>query len=256
MSVRVIAMTTGWLTGAAGGFLEGADGQITVPIPSYLIRHPRGDLVFDTGMHADLQRSTERLGPIAEFFTVRYHPNEELPARLRELGVDPDRLELAVVSHLHFDHVGGLAHLPNARMLLQRREWEAGRDADLAAANTYVTADYDTGHDVVQVDGEHDVFGDGSVTCIPTYGHTPGHQSLQVHTPGGPVVLTADACYLRRTLEELRLSPYAYDREASLEALHRLRALRDAGARLYYGHEPADWPNGDGEPREITPGAA
>ncbi|MFP6748178.1 MAG: MBL fold metallo-hydrolase [Alphaproteobacteria bacterium] len=107
--------------------------------------------------------------------------------------------------HLHFDHAGGNHQVKNAQLVIQHREWHAGHDADLMAANGYVAADYDHGHDLKLVEGEHDLFGDGSVVCVPTNGHTPGHQSLQVRLAGGDVLLTGDACYLRQTLENLHL---------------------------------------------------
>ena len=132
--------------------------------------------------------------------------------------------------------------LPGMPERPQRREWEAAHEPDLIAAVGYKPVDYDLGHDLLQVDGEHDVFGDGTLTCIPTYGHTPGHQSLRVALPEGEVILTGDACYLRETLEELRLPPAAvHDRAAMLESLKRLRALQSRGARIFYGHDPEFW---------------
>src|SRR5262249_57844360 len=120
------------------------------------------------------------------------------------------------------------------QIVVQRREWDAGHDADAVRANYYDPRDYDTGHAILVVDGEHDLFGDGRVVCIPTHGHTPGHQSLRVRLDGGDVVLAADACYLRRTLDDERLPPHPYDRDGMIASLRRLRALHDAGARLIF----------------------
>ncbi|TMA34784.1 MAG: MBL fold metallo-hydrolase, partial [Deltaproteobacteria bacterium] len=106
-------------------------------------------------------------------------------------------------------------------------------------------------HEVLAVDGEHDLFGDGSVVCLPTYGHTPGHQSLRVRLAGGDAVLTADACYLRRTLEELHLPAIVHDPAAMLAALHRLRELQQAGARIFYGHDPEFWATVPQAPGEV-----
>jgi glyoxylase-like metal-dependent hydrolase (beta-lactamase superfamily II) len=253
--VRLLALTCGWLRSDLGLFVAGARGPIRVPVPAFLIDHPHGAAVFDAGLHPDLQRDPAgRLGPLAEWFGVEFAPGEELAARLAAVGFDPARIRWLVVSHLHFDHVGGCGQLPNARLVVQRREWEAGRDAELARASFYDPRDYDLGHAVLAVAGEHDLFGDGRVHCLPTPGHTPGHQSLRVRLDGGEVVLTADACYLRRTLEEGALPPVAHDREAMRASLARLRALRDAGARLVFGHDPELWAALPQAPAEVGSG--
>jgi len=240
--MRVLALACGWLTGDAGLFLAGEAGRMRLPVPSWLIEHPRGRVLFDSGMHPELQRDPRaRLGPVADVFEFSYGPGEDVASRLRALEIDPASIRLLVTSHLHFDHVGGNASLPNARVVVQRREWEAGRDPDLVRRNYYDPRDYDLGHDLLLLDGEHDLFGDGSVVCVPTYGHTPGHQSLRLRTGSGELVLTADACYLRRTLERLQLPGTVFDREAMLASLQRLRALESAGARLLFGHDAEQW---------------
>jgi len=254
--VRLFAMTCGWIEAEYRAFLEDEPGRLRVPVPCYLIDHPRGKVVFDSGLHVDIQTdAAARLGVLARFFDVTFHPGEDIAARLAALDVDATKIRHLVTSHLHFDHAGGNAALPNARIVIQHREWEAGRDADRITASGYNPADYDTGQEVLTIDGEHDLLGDGSVTCLPTYGHTPGHQSLRVRLPDGDVVLTSDACYLRRTLEELRLSPVVYNRDAMLASLRRLRTLRDAGARLFYGHDPEFWATVPQAPAEVRAAA-
>ena len=240
--MKLHPLTCGWLTGPRGGFLEGEAGALRVPVLAWLVEHPKGTLLFDAGMHPDVaQDPAARLGRLADVFQSEFTSEETVGARLRELGVDPGRVDLLVNSHLHFDHAGGNAEIPDARLVVQRREWEAGADPDLARSNGFASHDYDLGHELELVDGEHDVFGDGSVVCIPTHGHTPGHQSLRVRLEAGEVVLTSDACYLRQTLDELHLPGVIHDREAMLESLRRFRALRDSGARLLFGHDPEQW---------------
>lgn len=252
-TVRLRAMTCGWLTGAMAGFLAGESGHLRVPVPSFLIDHPRGLVLFDSGLHPDAGTDPEaRLGAAAGFFTVELGREDDVAGRLATLDVDAGRVAFLVNSHLHFDHTGGNVRVPNARLVVQRREWEAGHDADGIAKNFYDPRDYDTGHDVFLVEGEHDLFGDGRVVCLPTHGHTPGHQSLRVRLDTGDVILAADACYLRRTLEALHLPSIVYDRDAMLASLHRLRVLRDAGARIVYGHDPEDWAGVPQAPRAFT----
>ncbi|NNL66272.1 MAG: N-acyl homoserine lactonase family protein [Myxococcales bacterium] len=237
--MKLRPLPCGWLTGPRAGFFEGEDGRLRVPVWAWAIEHPKGTVVFDAGMHPDVATDPEaRLGRLAKVFDAEYSAAETVGARLEQAGLDPTRVDWLVNSHLHFDHAGGNAEIPNARLVVQEAEWRAGADPDLAARNGFDPRDYDLGHDVLCVRGEHDLFGDGLVTCIPTHGHTPGHQSLRVRLAEGEYVLTSDACYLRRTLEELHLPGVVHDREAMLDSLHRLRALEAAGAKLLFGHDP------------------
>jgi glyoxylase-like metal-dependent hydrolase (beta-lactamase superfamily II) len=243
MVLKVYALTCGWLEGDFGRLMEGGEGRIRLPIPAYLIEHPKGTALFDAGMHPDCRHDPAgRLGSrLAGLFAFDYRPGEEIAARLAALGRDPEKIDLLINSHFHFDHCGGNAQVPNATLLVQRREWDAGTNADMAARCGFDPRDFDLGHKLRLLDGEHDVFGDRSVVCLPTHGHTPGHQSLRLRLPGGDVVLAADSCYFCRTLRERRLPRFVYDREQMLASLDRLAALEAAGTRIFFGHDCEFW---------------
>ena len=241
MAVRIHPMLCGVLETDASGILAKQPGRLRLPIPSYLIVHPKGIAVFDTGLHRELQKNSDRLGSLSKVFEVFFRPGEELGARLRANGVDPARVNYLINSHLHFDHVGGNADLPNAKLVVQRLEWEAGGNPELVRKNGYNRKDFDLGHQLQLVDGEHDLFGDDSVTCIPTHGHTAGHQSLRVRLDSSEVVLTADSCYMRKALEEMILPPFAHDYDAMREVIQRFRAMERGGTRLIFGHDAAQW---------------
>ncbi|MFP6688402.1 MAG: MBL fold metallo-hydrolase [Alphaproteobacteria bacterium] len=129
---------------------------------------------------------------------------------------------------------------------------EAGHVTELIEANIFNPEDYNHGHQVRQVDGEFDLFGDDTVVTVPTHGHTPGHQSLKVKLASGDILLAADACYFRKILEDLHLPNIVYDREKMLESLKSLRRLQSAGARIYYGHDPEFWQDVPQAPLELT----
>ncbi|MBX9605688.1 MAG: N-acyl homoserine lactonase family protein [Gammaproteobacteria bacterium] len=242
MTVKLYAMTCGYLDMPMELLIEGGTGTLRIPIPAYIIEHKKGVALFDSGMSLLVQKDKNKaLGPLEPYFAVHFEPGEEVSARLAAIGRDASKVDFLINSHLHFDHAGGNALVPNARVIVQKKEWEAGHVPELIQANYYDPRDYDHGHQVLQVDGEYDVFGDGSLRCIPTHGHTPGHQSLHLHTESGEVVLCGDACYLRRTLDEMRLPGIVSDKESMMKSLQKLKDLQSRGAKIMYGHDPEFW---------------
>jgi N-acyl homoserine lactone hydrolase len=245
MTVKLFAMTCGRLTGPLGHLMEGAgEGNVDLPIPSFLIEHPKGRALYDTGMHPQLRTDPgARLGErVLKLFGFNgFGAQDDVKSKLEAIDRDPAKIDFVINSHLHFDHVGGNGLIPNATVVVQKREWEAAHDAETAAKVGFNKDDISYGHPVKQVEGEHDLFGDGSVVTIPTYGHTPGHQSLKVRTEKGEIVLTGDACYFCRTLRERRLPRFVYDRGAMLGSLDRLEALEKGSAKLIFGHDLEFW---------------
>lgn len=221
--------------------ITGEEGTITLPIAGWMIEHPGGLVLFDNGMHPGLQHDTTRLGRTAEMFKPDYHPGEEISARLIEREVRPADIDLMILSHLHFDHAGGTGELPDARLVVQRDEWQAGHDQKLIDHGVYDPTDYDHGHEVQQIDGRHDVFGDGKLICLPTPGHTAGHQALRVELESGPVVLTGDCVYFERMLDDMLVPRFGFDTDLQRKSMEDLARLRDGGCRMIYGHDEAQF---------------
>ncbi len=172
--IRLFAMTCGWLRADLKMMLAGTEGTIRFPVPAYLIEHPKGRVLFDTGLHPQSQHDAHgRIGELANFFHVEFRPGEDIKSRLEQLEVDADRIDYVINSHLHFDHTGGNELVPNARIVIQEQEWEAGHLPELIEANGFNPNDYEHGHLVKQITGEFDLFGDGTVVTVPTFGHTP-----------------------------------------------------------------------------------
>jgi N-acyl homoserine lactone hydrolase len=127
MTVKLYAFACGTVIGEFAHLMEGGEGDITLPIPVFLIEHLKGRALFDTGLHPDCQNDpAARLGTrLAGLFRIGFQPGEEVSARLEAIDRDPGKIDLVINSHFHFDHVGGNALIPNATMLVQRREWDA-----------------------------------------------------------------------------------------------------------------------------------
>ena len=240
MTITIEPLSCGTLTAGRSMFEQGAtDDEIEIPVPAWLIRHPEGLVLFDCGMHADLTGAGPLRDMVSLFFGLGVDDDALVANQLAARDVDAASIDIVVLSHLHFDHTGGLAQIPDARVVIQQAEWDAGLDDDLSAANSFRREDYDLGHDLVTIDGEHDLFGDGSVTCLPTPGHTPGHQSLRVRVDSGEIVLCADCAYFSATLDGGALPPIGHDPAQQAASISRLRSLADAGATLVPGHDTA-----------------
>lgn len=230
----IAGLDCGWMrTQARTLSSDGGTNEISIPIPAWLIVHPAGVALFDVGLHPDLATGTSSLGPLAKIFEVDLEADGTIGPRLGQQGIDPAGPITVVLSHCHFDHVGGLVELPNARLMVQRDEWRAANDG----GPVYDTALIDLGHDVEELDGPGDVFGDGTVTCLPTPGHTCGHQSLRVMTATGPVILAGDACYFSHTLDDEVLPPFAHDLDQQRESLAMLQHERASGTTIVPGHD-------------------
>jgi glyoxylase-like metal-dependent hydrolase (beta-lactamase superfamily II) len=190
-------------------------------------------ILVDTGLNPDAAADAARHYEGAE--SIGFFALEQATPVVGQ--VDLDSLTKVVLTHLHFDHAGGSALLPSSLpVFIQRREWEAGADPEAVARNFFLPRDYEGLADqVVFVDGDHDLLGDGSVELLSTPGHTPGHQSVRV---GDGLVIGGDVTHFAAGLDDHRLPIFGDDRDVQLASAERLRALRDAGAEVRPGHDP------------------
>jgi glyoxylase-like metal-dependent hydrolase (beta-lactamase superfamily II) len=234
-AARVKMLDGGGFTSPAGFWREGEDmeRQVRFPVPVYLIEVGEERILVDTGLNPDAAADAASHYQGADsigFFQLE----QEVPL---ESQVDLASLTGVVITHLHFDHAGGLTLLSDSLPIyIQRREWEATRNPEAVARNFFLPRDYQGIEDqVVLVDGDHDLLGDGSIELLFTPGHTPGHQSVRV---GERLVIGADVTHFAAGLDDHRLPIFGDDLDVQLASAERLRALRDAGADVRPGHDP------------------
>jgi len=228
-------LNVGWMTAPAGLWRrdeEEPERPVRLPVPSYLVETATERILVDTGLHpgavTDAEAHYDQPGALALF-------ELEQQASLAE-QLELDTVTRVVLTHLHFDHAGGLSLLPDAvPVVVQRTEWEAGQERAAIERNFYLPRDYASATDnLVLVDGDHDLLGDGSIELLLTPGHTPGHQSVRV----GNLLLGADVAYFAATLDDLRFPAFGDDRVAQGHSAERLRELRDSGLTFQPGHDP------------------
>jgi glyoxylase-like metal-dependent hydrolase (beta-lactamase superfamily II) len=229
-------LNVGWLTAAAGIWRrdDDVDRQVRVPIPAYLIETAEERILVDAGLNpAAVDDPARHYGRPDALGLFRF----ELEKSVGE-QVDLATITRVVLTHLHFDHAGGLALLPSSvPIVVQRREWESGHDRAAVEENFYMPVDYEAAaRQITLVDGDHDLLGEGSIRLLLTPGHTPGHQSVRV---GERLVLGGDVAHFASGLDDHRFPVMGDDFLAQAASATRLRALRDAGAVVLPGHDPA-----------------
>jgi glyoxylase-like metal-dependent hydrolase (beta-lactamase superfamily II) len=206
----------------------------------YLIRHADEYLLWDAGLPTSLLgHEMDEAAPMDATVTV------SIADQLAELGLAPDDIGRVAISHYHFDHIGQLPDFPNATLLIGDGDWaaltgEAERDDTVDPAPF---AHWLEGGGLAEpVNGDFDVFGDGSVVMMSTPGHTPGHHSLIVRfTDRDPVMLTGDLAHFRENYENAGVPDFNSDHDqtvASLQAFKQRAA--DIGATVIIQHEAGD----------------
>ena len=140
--MRVTMLDGGHFTSAAGIWRRGEDmeRQVRFPIPVYLVEVGEERILVDTGLHPDAAADAGRHYEGSESIKL-FELDQDAPI---DRQVDLDSLTKVVLTHLHFDHAGGSALLPpSVPVFVQRREWEAGRDAEAIARNFFLPRDYE-----------------------------------------------------------------------------------------------------------------
>ncbi len=209
------------------------------PYFMYVIAHPSGTVLFDSGVHPEVATDPgARLGEAAATFAVEMGPEDHIERRLASIGLTPRGIDLVVQSHLHFDHAGGLEWLTHAPVLVQRAELEFAFDPPVYQRDIYARADFDCGVTWQELDGDHDIFGDGVLTIVSTPGHTRGHQSLLVRLASRTVFLLADAAYLVGKMRARLLPAVIWSPDVMIATWDRVEALeREHDALLVATHE-------------------
>jgi glyoxylase-like metal-dependent hydrolase (beta-lactamase superfamily II) len=233
--MKIEMLNLGWMTAPAGLWRQGdeePERPLRLPVPAYLIETESERILVDTGLHPDATTDPDaRYGE----GTALGHFGLEQEEGLTE-QVDLETLTRLVLTHLHFDHAGGLALIPKSvPVVLQRAEWDAAHDRAGVERNFFQPADYASAPaNLVLVDGDHDLLGDGSIELLSTPGHTAGHQSLRI----GDLVLGADVALFASGLDDHRFPAFGYSQEDQVRSAERLRELRDAGLTIQPGHDP------------------
>jgi N-acyl homoserine lactone hydrolase len=198
----------------------------------YLIKHSQGWFLWDTGITDAVADMPNGLAP-ADPKAVTWHRPKKLAAQLEQLGVKPSDIKAMAISHTHPDHIGNVEMFPNAMLYVQKAEYE------WPGANN--TPRFKPEHPVTKLEGDRDIFGDGSLVVLSTPGHTPGHQSLLVKLPKtGEVVLSGDAVHFKSNWENRGVPVNNVSKEQTLASMQKISdTLTKDKAQLWINHDKA-----------------
>jgi N-acyl homoserine lactone hydrolase len=195
----------------------------------YLIHHTQGWFLWDTGLSDALAAIPGGKKVAGNGFVLKRV--KTLSRQLEQLGVKPADIKAIGISHTHPDHIGNVEEFPHVMLYVQKAEYDW--------PNADGTPRFKPGHPVTKLDGDHDVFGDGSVVIISTPGHTPGHQSLLVRLPQtGAVVLSGDAVHFQANWDNRRVPGLNFNKEQTLASMQRIAdILSKEHAQLWINHD-------------------
>jgi glyoxylase-like metal-dependent hydrolase (beta-lactamase superfamily II) len=258
---RIVPLTYGWEDLPETVSIHGGDPSVRYrePVPGVLLSVDGSWILLDTGFNVPLVRDP---GLFRRFFgrdpkiqpELLHHERDSLEVAFECAGASPDDVAVVALSHLHNDHSGGLRYFAGrVPVHCQRREVEYGLSGHPAPEEHGIfRVDFDDPViDWRLADGEVDIA--PGVTAVPTYGHTPGHQSFVVTLSGRAAathgcpgyVLAFDAADLQRNIdEEVAVGGFIdCDPQQTVEAIRRLKAIAvERGYTVIPGHDPVVWP--------------
>ena len=223
------------ITGLIPSIPKDKERDVTIPVSMWIIDHPKGLVVFDTGNNVAITENCKAYwaAGLCDFLKPSQKRADTIDMQLKKLGYSADQVKVVVTSHSHLDHAGNLKMFPNAIHVFQKAElyqgWWPEQFQGRGGKGPFVIADLEGTRDYnfMELNGDYDLFGDGSVMILSTPGHTIGHQSMKVTTKAGNTYLvTQDAVWMQENLDGypagLNFSVQAYT-----NSVNRLKYMRD-----------------------------
>jgi N-acyl homoserine lactone hydrolase len=253
-----MAMTGGKLATMRKGLGSKKD-WMKLPIVAFLVEHPgAGPIIIDTGFHPSVAHDPKQnLGRVyGRIYSIDMRPEQAISAQLRDQkGIDPSDVRVAIMTHLHMDHASAVSEFTSATYVLGSGEWRAFHGSRFALngyvrhhvqhAVEYKEVPYDS--PVIGSYGtfgrSFDLFGDGSVRLVYTPGHTHGHQSVILRLKEREALVTGDAIYFMRTLDDERRGFAMADEHKWRRSIGEIRLYRreNPDALIIPGHDPDVW---------------
>jgi glyoxylase-like metal-dependent hydrolase (beta-lactamase superfamily II) len=251
--IKLYAFSSGALTIGKGVLQNNAPmTEIQIPVGFYVVKHPKGNVVFDTGNNDKIITDPSYWGEFFKALKPVNTPDVAIDVQLQKIGLKPDDIAYVVVSHLHLDHGGNVGKFPKSTIVAQKSEIQNAFWPEPGTGGPYMIGDVlplrapnndmPNAVKMLQLDGDRDLFGDGTLVVKRAVGHTPGSQMMTVRLKNkGPVILTGDNVYFRENVEK-NLPPnivLAYSPAGILSAYEWIRyMMATEKADFMTAHDP------------------
>lgn len=213
--VKLYAFSSGALTIGKGILqnLAAIEPPIKIPVGFYVIKHPKGNVIFDTGNNDLIIKDPSYWGANFEALKPVNTADVAIDVQLQKIGLKPDDIKYVVVSHLHLDHGGNVGKFPNSTVVVQKDEIRNAFWPEAGTGGPYIIgdvlplrapgSDYPNKGKMLQLTGDLDLFGDGTMIVKRWVAHTPGSQMMTVRLKNtGLIILTGDNVYFRENVEK------------------------------------------------------
>lgn len=206
----------------------------------YVIKHPKGTLIWDTGL-PEMLVGQEPFTPEGGAFTISR--KDSITAQLQKIGMTPEDIDMIAFSHIHFDHTGAANHFKNATWLVQQPEYEFATGEAIKGNAFYMPATFSELTNVEKLNGDKDIFGDGTVIIKSMPGHTPGHQVLFLQLKeNGPTLLSGDLYHFHENREGGIVPQFNHDIAQTDQSIKDFEAFAKAeNAKVIIQHDPEDF---------------
>ena len=252
--IKLYAFSSGALTIGKGILqnLAPVEPPIQVPVGFFVIKHPKGNVIFDTGNNDRIIQDPSYWGASFTALKPVNTPDVAIDTQLGKIDLKLDDIKYVVVSHLHLDHGGNVGKFPNSTIVVQKDEIQNAFWPKAGTGGPYMIGDfmplrapnkdYPNAVKMLQLEGDLDLFGDGTLVVKRWVAHTPGSQMMTVRLKNtGLIILTGDNVYFRENVEK-SLPPnivLAYNPSGFLTAYEWIRhTMATEKADFFTAHDP------------------
>lgn len=209
-------------------------GEITLANPIFLIQHPKGWVLWDTGLSDKLVHEKEGV----EAWIFHLSMSKTVISQLKTIGITPKDIDYLAFSHIHNDHTGNAHYFESSTIIMQEKEYDIAFNEDKKPFNY---SDYEAlkKAKTIKLNGDYDLFGDEKIQFISTPGHTPGHQSLLIELEEtGPIIISGDISYYEENYQNNGIPTFNTNKSESIDSIKKIRQLLiEKNAQLWIQHD-------------------